>query len=109
MTKPDLMAELAAQSKWLRKAAAEIAAAGHAGWGNTCLQAAETIDAHHAELEAVVRDAGYWRKLMQWHDAPKGNKYATVVFWESEPHEPENALELVNAMNRAMHNSAREG
>lgn len=53
----DLIAELAAQSKWLRKAAAEIAAEGHAGWGNTCLQAAETIDTHAAEIEAMARDA----------------------------------------------------
>ncbi len=31
-------------AKWLRQCAKEIAEAGHAGWGNTCLQAAEAID-----------------------------------------------------------------
>lgn len=60
----DLLSELEAQSKWLRKAAAEIAAEGHAGWGNTCLQAAEVITAHHAELAAAVRDAERLEWLM---------------------------------------------
>lgn len=31
-------------AKWLRQCAKEIAAAGHNGWGNTCLQAAEAIE-----------------------------------------------------------------
>jgi hypothetical protein len=44
---------LAAHAKWLRKAAAEIRDENHAGWGNTCEQAADAIDAHiaqHAEI-----------------------------------------------------------
>jgi hypothetical protein len=52
----DLLRELEAQSKFLRKAAAEIAAAGHAGWGNTCLQAAEALDTHHAEIAEALKD-----------------------------------------------------
>lgn len=31
-------------AKWLRQCAKEIAAAGHNGWGNTCLQAANAIE-----------------------------------------------------------------
>lgn len=44
-------------AKWLRQAAEEIAKAGHNGWGNTCLQAADeiaTLTAKVAELEAKV-------------------------------------------------------
>lgn len=42
----------------LRKAAEEIRAAGHAGWGNVCEDAAEEI----LSLEAYLRDAraGRW-------------------------------------------------
>jgi hypothetical protein len=50
---------LAAHAKWLRKAAAEIRAENHAGWGNTCEQAADAIDTHiarHAELIAKLRE-----------------------------------------------------
>ena len=38
-------------AKWLRQCAKEIAAAGHNGWGNTCLQAAEAI-------ELAIKDCG---------------------------------------------------
>lgn len=31
-------------AKWLRQCAKEVAAAGHNGWGNTCLQAANAIE-----------------------------------------------------------------
>ena len=31
-------------AKWLRQAAEEIRAEGHAGWGNTCEQAAEAYE-----------------------------------------------------------------
>jgi hypothetical protein len=55
---------LAAHAKWLRKAAAEIRAENHAGWGNTCEQAADAIDTHiaqHAELIAKLRELiGAW-------------------------------------------------
>jgi hypothetical protein len=64
MTAPSLLDELASEAKWLRKAAEEIAKEGHAGWGNTCTQAAECIERHHAtiagmakRLEAAERDA----------------------------------------------------
>jgi hypothetical protein len=40
---------LLVQAKWLRQCAKEIAAAGHNGWGNTCLQAAEAIERANAE------------------------------------------------------------
>ncbi len=36
---------LRAHSKWLMKAAEEIRAEGHVGWGNTCEQAAQAITA----------------------------------------------------------------
>lgn len=61
----ELLKELEAQSKWLRKAAAEIAAEGHDGWGNTCLQAADVIDTHHAEIAGAVKDAGRYRWLRE--------------------------------------------
>ena len=35
---------LLTHAKWLRQCAKEIADAGHAGWGNTCLQAADAIE-----------------------------------------------------------------
>ncbi|MGI9293438.1 MAG: hypothetical protein ACR2PS_05595 [Pseudomonadales bacterium] len=31
-------------AKWLRQAAKEIVIGGHAGWGNTCTDAADEID-----------------------------------------------------------------
>ncbi len=40
-----LLRELQPHAKWLRMAAAEIAEEGHAGWGNTCSQAADAIEA----------------------------------------------------------------
>ena len=40
-------------ANWLRRAADEIAKAGHYGWGNTCEDAAEHIDALEAELAAL--------------------------------------------------------
>jgi hypothetical protein len=52
---------LEAQSKWLRKAAAEIAAEGHTGWGNTCTQAADLIATHHAEIADALKDARRYR------------------------------------------------
>lgn len=39
-------------AKWLRMAADEIRAANHAGWGNTCEQAADAIDAAMAEAKS---------------------------------------------------------
>jgi hypothetical protein len=48
--KRDRMHALASQSKWLRMAADEIANEGHAGWGNTCTQAADAIDSALKEL-----------------------------------------------------------
>lgn len=69
MTAPSLLDELASEAKWLRKAAEEIAKEGHAGWGNTCTQAAECIERHHAtiadmakRLEAAERDS----KRLDW-------------------------------------------
>ena len=41
------------EAKWLRKAAEEIRAENHAGWGNTCEQAAEYIERLEAELERL--------------------------------------------------------
>ena len=41
--------------EWLRKAAEQIRDAGHAGWGNTCEQAAENIEKLEAQL-AELRD-----------------------------------------------------
>lgn len=43
--------------KWLRMAAREIASEGHAGWGNTCTQAADEIarlEERILELEASL-------------------------------------------------------
>lgn len=37
----------------LRKAAEEIRAENHNGWGNTCEWAAEAIDASQAEIERI--------------------------------------------------------
>lgn len=42
----------AQHAKWLREAAEQIAKAGHNGWGNTCLDAAASIEALVAELAA---------------------------------------------------------
>lgn len=55
MTAPSLLDELASEAKWLRKAAEEIAKEGHAGWGNTCTQAAECIERHHAEIADMAK------------------------------------------------------
>ncbi len=53
------MGALRGHSKWLMKAAEEIRAEGHAGWGNTCEQAAEAI---LIALEATPdTDGGYVR------------------------------------------------
>ena len=41
------------EAKWLRKAAEEIRAENHAGWGNTCEQAAEYIERLEAEVERL--------------------------------------------------------
>jgi hypothetical protein len=67
---PNLLDELEAEAKWLRKAAAEIANAGHTGWGNTCLQAAECIERNAPaladmakRLEAAERDAERYQRL----------------------------------------------
>jgi len=50
--------------KFLRQAAIEIRAENHAGWGNTCDQAADHIEALQAKLDAAesVRD-DYWDAL----------------------------------------------
>ena len=43
-------------TKWLMQAAEEIRKEGHAGWGNTCEQAAERmaeLEQHLTELESV--------------------------------------------------------
>lgn len=42
----------AQHAKWLREAAEQIAKAGHNGWGNTCLDAAASIEALVADLAA---------------------------------------------------------
>lgn len=47
----------AQHAKWLREAAEQIAKAGHNGWGNTCLDAAASIEALEAELAALRADA----------------------------------------------------
>ena len=41
----------------LEKAAEEIAAAGHAGWGNVCREASDTIAALLKERDALLKDA----------------------------------------------------
>lgn len=46
----DLIERLKAEVRWLSKAAAEIREDCHAGWGNTCEQAADTIDEALAAL-----------------------------------------------------------
>ena len=55
-------------ANWLRRAADEIAKAGHYGWGNTCEDAAEHIDALEAELAALraekVSQCGHPSSLM---------------------------------------------
>lgn len=43
--------------KWLRDAADEIAKEGHAGWGNTCSQAADAFESLERELAAARKDA----------------------------------------------------
>lgn len=43
-TAPALSADLRPHAKWLRQCAEEIRAEGHAGWGNTCEQAADAIE-----------------------------------------------------------------
>lgn len=48
---------LKSHAKWLRKAAKEIRDKGHAGWGNTCEQAADAIDAHLARQSEGVSKA----------------------------------------------------
>jgi hypothetical protein len=48
-------------AKWLRQAAKEIRAEGHYGWGNTCEQAADALEAKDrriAELEAAMKYTG---------------------------------------------------
>lgn len=47
------------QSRFLRAVADEIRKEGHAGWGNTCEQAADAIDAHLRDREAAVE----WKYL----------------------------------------------
>jgi hypothetical protein len=51
---------LAEHAKWLRKAAAEIRDENHAGWGNTCEQAADAIDAHIAQHAETERQRNFW-------------------------------------------------
>ena len=104
----ELLKELEAQSKFLRKAAAEIAAAGHAGWGNTCLQAAEALDTHHAEIAEAVKDARRWchaRKIL-----PVEYIEGSQREFESYglPGSEEENIAADNAIDAAMHNSARE-
>ena len=49
----------------LERAAAEIAAAGHAGWGNTCADGAAAITALLARLDAAEKDAARYRFIRQ--------------------------------------------
>lgn len=49
-------------SKWLRQAADEIRAEGHAGWGNTCEQAADAYDSLAAQRDILVGEALTWRE-----------------------------------------------
>lgn len=41
-------------SRWLREAAEKISDAGHIGWGNTCAQAADEIDALQAHRDNIL-------------------------------------------------------
>lgn len=47
---------LLSHAKWLRQAADEIAKAGHNGWGNTCLNAAEEIERQSSPPNASLSD-----------------------------------------------------
>ncbi len=55
---------LGAHVKWLRQAAEEIRAAGHAGWGNTCAQAADAIE-KVLKGDTVVLTAEEFKALMK--------------------------------------------
>jgi len=56
-------------ANWLRRVADEIAKAGHYGWGNTCEDAAEHIDALEAELAALRERAGRARVVAAGYKA----------------------------------------
>lgn len=49
--------KLRPHAKWLRKAAEEIRSEGHTGWGNTCEQAAEALEATLSQPGMAEDDA----------------------------------------------------
>lgn len=72
-------------ANWLRRAAEEIAKVGHYGWGNTCEDAAEHIDALEAELAALRAQEAKYQKAIE---------YAEECFRDAESRANEATAEL---------------
>ncbi len=77
---PEPCGELLTQAKWLRQCADEIAKEGHAGWGNTCLHAAEAIERHSREPREQLAEALAQlniARLLLANEANRGGTWAT--------------------------------
>lgn len=65
--------------KWLRQAAAEISAEGHAGWGNTCTQAADAIAELQAEIAKAKREAIQWSAELDLFKGTENERIAELL------------------------------
>jgi hypothetical protein len=66
--------------KWLRQAAEEIAAEGHAGWGNTCEQAADQIAELQAEVERLNTRELEWKVLLRDLHVEMAARFCCVTY-----------------------------
>lgn len=63
--------------------------------------AAIFLQTHGPALVEAVRDADRYRWLRKMTEAPVGHKHMTVVAWDAEPWEPDNAEALDKAIDKA--------